>query len=421
VTTSTNHSGLGAGRYILTGAVPANTTTSAVELRTHDRAAVSGVLRTVPGANVVVTVMHPRQDSTHHPMVPELLRRGYAVWTQGARSINNDLSLVHEQTLLDYAAGQVFLRDRGFDTVVSFGHSGGGTLTAFYLDQASLSASARIAVTPAGRPVGLDGASMPVPDAAIFMAPHPGQGKLLARLIDPSVNDESDPLGADPDLNPFRPENGFAAPPHSSSYGEEFIDRYRQAQAARVRRIDEFAAELASTSGKARAAFDTTGDADERRKAIAPRVFPIYRTDADLRSVDLSIDANDRPYGSLFGRRPDLTNYGLTGFARLCTPESWLSTWSANTSNAAFLNSAPRVKVPSLLIELTGDQACFPDDARQMFSALGAEDKTHVRVRGRHFGGSIVEGEPTGVTLAAARLEEWLTARYPTRGELEQL
>ena len=41
--------------------------------------------------------MHPRQDVTHHVLVPELLMRGFAVWTQGSRSVGNDLSLVHEQ------------------------------------------------------------------------------------------------------------------------------------------------------------------------------------------------------------------------------------------------------------------------------------------------------------------------------------
>ncbi|MFE2186727.1 TetR/AcrR family transcriptional regulator [Streptomyces sp. NPDC059455] len=36
----------------------------------------------------------------------ELLARGVAVWTQGTRSVNNDVALVHEQALLDMAAGQ---------------------------------------------------------------------------------------------------------------------------------------------------------------------------------------------------------------------------------------------------------------------------------------------------------------------------
>jgi len=412
--TTSARQGLGAGRYVEFGVEPAGTVTTVRELRTHDGAAVTGTLRTVPGATVAVTVMHPRQDSAHHPLVPELLHRGYAVWTQGTRSVNNDLTLVHEQALLDAAAGQVFLREHGFTEVVSFGHSGGGALSAFYHQQASAPPGQRITVTPAGKPVDLAGANMPVPNAAIFMAPHPGQGKLLERLIDPAVRDETDPMSVDAELNAFDPHNGFARPPNSSSYSEEFAQRYRECQAARVRRIDALATELAEASRASKTRFDETGSAIDRRNALAPRILPVYRTDADLRSVDLSLDPNDRPYGSLFGHRPDLTNYGLSGFARLCTPESWLSTWSANTSNAGFLECAPDVTAPALLIELTGDQACFPADARAMFTALGSSDKEHQQVRGRHFGGAIHEGEPTGISLAAEVLGQWLGSRYPT-------
>ena len=57
--------------------------------------------------------MHPRQDFSHHVLVPELLKHGFAVWAQGARSIGSDLTLLHEQALLDMAAGHVFLRQRG--------------------------------------------------------------------------------------------------------------------------------------------------------------------------------------------------------------------------------------------------------------------------------------------------------------------
>lgn len=125
----------------------------------------------------------------------------------------------------------------------------------------------------------------------------------------------------------------------------------------------------------------------------------VYRTDADLRCVDLSIDPNDRPYGSLFGSRPDLTNYGVVGFGRLTTPEAWLSTWSAISSRAGFLRCAPAVRVPSLLIELTGDQACFPADAAAMVDALGAADVTRIRVRGKHFGGALGPDEPLNTSL----------------------
>ncbi len=404
---------LGAGRWIEAAAQPGITTETLHQLTTSDGATVHGVLRIVPGARTVVCIMHPRQDVTHHMLVPELLARGFAVWTQGTRSVNNDLSLLHEQALLDAAAGQVFLRERGFDAVVTLGHSGGGTLFGFYHQQASLPAAQRISIGPGGRPTGLPEADMPVPDAVVFMAPHPGQGALLARLIDPSVCDEADPLSADRGLNLYDPANGFVDAPASSQYTPEFLARYRQAQIERIARLDVIARERVAAVAAARKSFAANGDPADRRAALAPRVLTVYRTDADPHGVDLSIDPNDRPYGSLFGRRPDLTNYGLVGFGRLSTPEAWLSTWSALSTNADFLRCAPGVTAPTLLIELTGDQACYPADMAAMASALGAQDLTSTRVPGTHFGGPLTKGGPTGSSLAAAEIGAWLSARYP--------
>ncbi|MBC2640680.1 MULTISPECIES: alpha/beta hydrolase [unclassified Rhodococcus (in: high G+C Gram-positive bacteria)] len=403
---------LGAGRYIDAAQAPRDTVTTVHELATADGAKVTGVLRVVPGARTVVALMHPRQDLTHHVLVPELLARGYAVWTQGTRSVNNDLTLVHEQALLDAAAGQVLLRQKDFDHVITLGHSGGGALFAFYHEQAGLPSAQRLTQTPAGRPIDLAAAEMPLPDGAVFMAPHPGQGALLLRLIDPSVVDESDPLAADPDLDPFDPANGFAQPPHSSSYSPAFVTRYRAAQHDRIARLDEIARRRVDEAAAARRRYKRTSDPVDRRTALAPRVLTIYRTDADLRFADLSLSPNDRPYGSLFGRRPDLTNYGLVGFGRLTTPDAWLSTWSGLSSNADFVRCAPTVTAPTLFVELTGDQACFPEDAKTMVDALGSTDKTHVRVAGTHFGGPIADGAPTGAGLAAAEIGAWLADRF---------
>src|SRR3954447_15980667 len=103
---------LGAGRWIAAAELPASTVTTAHEVKTADGATATGLLRVVPGAETVVCLMHPRQDVSHHVLVPELLAPGSALWPRGSRSVNNDLALVHEQTLLDVAAGQVFLRER---------------------------------------------------------------------------------------------------------------------------------------------------------------------------------------------------------------------------------------------------------------------------------------------------------------------
>lgn len=389
-------------------------TVEALRLRTSDGAFVTGLLRQPPGgAGTVVSIVHPREDTTHHPLVGPLLDAGVAVWTQTTRSPNNDVRLLHEQALLDVAAGQAFLEERGFEARVSLGHSGGATLFAFYQEQAALAPGDRLAAAPDGTPVDLAGAAMPSSDGLVLLAPHPGQGVLLQRVIDPSVLDESDPWTTDPSLDPYSPANGFRPAPESSSYDPAFVERYRRAQADRVRRIDALAGEAVAETHAARAGHGL----DDRRRALRPTVMVINRTDADLRSVDLSLDPNRRPYGSLFGSRPDLGNSGFPGFGRIVTPGSWMSTWSATTSRANLVRNIRSGHAPTLLVELTGDQACFPADARAMYAALPARDKTHVRVAGTHFGGPIAPGEPTGTEVAGQRIRRWLQERFPSVGQ----
>lgn len=403
---------LGAGREVDGIAFPDRVETTAHQLRTFDRAAVHGILHRLPGSRSVISVMHPRQQLAHHPMVAYFLNLGLSVWTQDTRSPNNDINLLHEQAILDVAAGQVFLRDSGFEQLLTFGHSGGGTLFAYYIEQAAIEPEFRIDTTPGGRPVALAGAQMPVPDGAVFLAPHPGQGKVLLGCIDPSVADPADPMSIDPALDMFDPANGFATPGTPSSYPADFLAAYREGQLRRVERIDAHARELAAEAGEARARFAASGDPRDRRTALAPRIITTYRTDADPRYVDLGIDPNDRHYGSLFGRRPDLTNYGLVGFGRLTTPEAWLSTWSPLSSNAVFERCAKGVHVPTVHIEFSGDAAAFPADADRMFQALPARDKQRHTVRGLHFGQPLEPGEPTGYEAASRVLGRWLGDRF---------
>ena len=215
--------------------------------------------------------MHPRQDLTHHPLIPLLLQAGAVVWTQHTRSASNDLTLVHEEAILDAAVGLVYLRERGFGSIVTLGHSGGGTLYAFYFEQAGLAPAERIATTPGGRPAKLADAEMPLADGAIFLAPHPGQGQLLLACIDPSVGDEQDPMSVVPDLDPFSPANGFAEPPASSAYTEEFLGRYRTAQRDR---IDAVARGHLALTAEARTAFGASGNPLDRRRSLAPGSSP---------------------------------------------------------------------------------------------------------------------------------------------------
>src|SRR5580692_828225 len=397
---------LGGHRHPEPAPIPAGTEISLHHVPTIDGATVRGTLFHPAGATTCMTVIHPRLDMSGHPMIGLLLKAGVAVWSQGMRAVGTDHTLVHEQALLDVAAGYAIPRGR-YDRLVPLAHSGGGTLNAFYLWQASAAPRDRIARTPAGRPTRLAEAQLPLPDSVVFLAAHPGQGEVMLRGIDPSVIDEADPLAADPELDLFDPSNGFREPPESSSYTPEFLARYRAAQRKRILRLDHLAHHWVARREEARARFTQTGDVADRRAALAPRFLIVNRTEADPRYVDLSLDPNDRPYGSLHGPYPHLINYGTVGFGRIASPDAWLSTWSGLSTNASFAKAAPHVKVPTLYLEFSGDQTLLPAEAGRLYGAIGAADKEREVIPGLHFGAAL-PGHRPGIELAADAVLDWL-------------
>lgn len=384
--------------------------TAPVALRTADDQRTLGLLYSQTGQEkTVVCFMHPREFTGTPYLVPDALDAGCAAWVQAPRAIGTDLRLEHEAALLDVAAGMAHLRQLGFSRIVLLGNSGGAGLYAFYTQQALRAPERRLTRTPGGRPVKLAEADLPAPDDLVFVSPHPGQGMLLMNGIDPSVVDENDPFSTDPSLDPFDPANGFVTAPASSRYTPEFVARYRAAQRARVERLDARAhAMLAERANARRQLKEGNISADIRRRAAHTQISQVWRTDADLRCWDLSLDPSDREIGTLWGRDPYASNYGSVGFARLVTPESWLSTWSGISSNASFEKCGAEVTLPSFVIEYTGDQAAFPADMEAIYAGLGATARRRERVRGNHHGQPLAEGEESGQVLAGRLLQEWL-------------
>lgn len=394
------------------GVMPAGVETTIVSMRTLDGARVPGVLYHVPSSRCVAVLMHPRLDLTRHYLTSLLASAGISVFVQGTRSVGNDLTLVHEQAVLDAAAGFTRARELGFEHVVAVGASGGGPLFAFYIQQASRPPSERLTHAPGGRETRFADAELPVPDGVAFVAAHPGQGELLLGCIDPAVADERDPRATVAALDLFDGANGFVAAFDNAKYSDEFLVAYRAGQRARVARIDARALELLADSAEAAARWTATKRPADRRRSQLAEVLTVYRTDADPRTVDLSIDPSARPYGSVQGARPDIGNVTIQGFGRLSTPEAWLSTWSGLTSNAQFVSCAPEITVPTLFIEYTGDQANFPTVSAEMYAAISAADKTYEQVRGTHFGGSIFADEPPGGATAGQLIAGWMSQRF---------
>jgi alpha-beta hydrolase superfamily lysophospholipase len=247
------------------------------------------------------------------------------------------------------------------------------------------------------------------------MAAHPGEGVFMNQVIDPSVAEEADPFSRVPELDMYNPDNGWRPWPQPCTYDREWLATYRAAQIARVARLDAIArrslADATQAAGRLVAvdpAQDPAGWRDLRARTVASKYMVIYRTLADPAYLDLSIDPDDRPMGSLFAFPDPLdANYGRGGLARTMTARGWLSTWSGLSSHAKLADTMPQVKVPTILVHPTADTEIRVWQAKEIVAASGAQDSTYVEMKGApHY----LEGHrPESLAVVA----DWLKKRFP--------
>jgi len=373
--------------------------------------------------DVAVLAMHPRVNFYRHYLVPQLIAAGYAFLGTPSRHLHNDADALHERLLMDVAGAVAHLRARGFAKVILLGNSGGGSLFAFYLEQAGKAPAARLARAPSGDPVPLGEIEMPPADGLILLAAHIGAGLFLLDRLDPSVVDESNPSAVNPRLDMYDPANGYRPMEEGPSrYTPDFLAEYRAAQRARCERLDRQALEWCEEAEWFRSKLRGATPAERARvtrHALQRRYLLIYRTLADPRYLDPRLDPSERPLGSIFsfGRDPIVSNYG-EGLARMMSTRGWLSTWSGLQSNAALERTLPGVTVPTLMICAMGDTDIYPDECRRAFKAAAAADKTWCELsRADHY------LRPFGQESATARdprdraadefVVPWLRAHWP--------
>jgi pimeloyl-ACP methyl ester carboxylesterase len=352
-----------------------------------------GILWTPPGGawKTAIVMSHPRADFSVHYACPLLAAAGYAVCGFGTRYMNNDTDCVHEAAALDVKMMADEMRQRGAEAVVLVGNSGGGPLTA-------------LAQSIYG-----------IGDGWVGLAASRGEGTFMTERIDPSVADEDDPFSTIPELDMYNPDNGWRPWPSPVHYDLEWLKVFRAAQMARLARIDAIAKEslrFSEDAAKAAAATDPSVDpAGWRRfktRAVWNKYMVTYRTLADPAYLDLDIDPDDRPIGSLFAHPdPMVANYRRNGLARSMTARGWLSTWSGLSSHARMDQLMPQVTIPSLLLHPTADTEVRIRETEENFNNNGAQDKTIVHIKGApHY----LEGyRPESMAIVA----EWLAKRFP--------
>ncbi len=331
------------------------------------------------GTGTAAIVMHPTSNFMGHYLMEPLAARGIACMGLNSRYAGNDTMLLMETVLQDLGAGVKWLRAQGYKRVVLVGNSGGAALASFYQSQAEQLTATHFVD---GLPTHLSAADLPPVDALMLSAAHPGRSRLLAEWLDPSVIDEADPLATDPAFDLYA---GNAPVP----FAVDHVARFRAAQLARRDRIEAWVwARLRMLRGTPGAPSDQT--------------FLVYRTHSDPRFLDTTLDANDRPVGSIWGDARTV-NYAANAMGRFNTLRSWLSQWSSG-SQADGPACLARTSVPVLLMTHTADGSTFPSTAALWREAGGARLTEERVIGGNHY----LAGQPTLVTQSADAMQAWL-------------
>ncbi|WP_067859254.1 alpha/beta fold hydrolase [Nocardia shimofusensis] len=342
-------------------------------------------------SDTVLVLMHPVSSGTYLPIVGSLAKAGHHIIVCNSRYRGADSALLMEKVVQDLGECVRDAKNRlGYQKVVLLGWSGGGSLSVFYQQQAT---KPTLTASPSGDGPDLTRADLPPVDGIALVAAHISRHHTLTESMDASILDESDPTVRDPELDLYDPAN-----PNQPPYTAEFLERYRQAQIARNRKITAWVKDKLAELKAAGRPDDEFG-------------FVVHGTMADPRWLDPTIDANDRDPGESYLGDPQEVNQGPFGLARFTTLRSWLSQWSYDDARGDIVDCGPDIAVPTLVIFNAADNICTPSHAHAIFGAIGTEDKELHEIPGaNHYYLGPDQREP--LTEAVRIISDWLAEHH---------
>jgi pimeloyl-ACP methyl ester carboxylesterase len=320
-------------------------------------------------------------------MINALARAGHHVIYCNSRFRGTDSALLMEKVVQDLGEAVKDARNRlGYAKVVLAGWSGGGSLSMFYQQQAQ---NPTLTASPSGDGPDLTSLGLIPADGIMLLAAHISRHGTLTEWLDASILDESDPTKRDPELDLYNPDN-----PNQPPYSAEFLERYRQAQIDRNRRITAWVKEKLAELRAAGRPDDEFG-------------FVVHGTMADPRWLDPTVDPNDRTPGTCYLGDPRVVNMSPVGLARFCSLRSWLSQWSYDDANGDGVECGRDITVPALVIGNRADDACTPSHTRRLFEAIGHPDKEMYEIDGanHYYSGP---GQRETLATAVGIVTDWL-------------
>jgi len=203
---------------------------------------------TNPNPKVAVLTIHRTSNYLSHASCTQLSSRGLLVLCMNSRFDNNEALVDWELIAQDVARGVNYLKNTAkVNSVILFGHSGGGPTTTYYQAVAEKGPSYcqgpnKLTQCDSSGPRSVAGLTKA--DGIVLADAHPGNTANALRAINPSVreNEDKETVGVDANNGPitpranldlFSPANGFSTT-GNSNYSKNFVARYTAAQSDRM-------------------------------------------------------------------------------------------------------------------------------------------------------------------------------------------